>query len=90
MTLRLESPHLRATCKDGSAWVLPADARERLRDAWMKGRAFWTGVDLWGATVDIKLGDVTGIQLRTADVIALHAEETEVERVRAMVDGSEE
>lgn len=81
MQLRTELPHLVATCRDGSYWVLPIESTEDFRRDWMAGKPFWAGSNVWGSVVYIKLADITGLSVKTADVIHLQQEEDEeVER----------
>lgn len=80
--LRLEQPHFTAMCRDGSAWALALKNVTHFRDAWMGGRAFWSGPNVWGETTDIKLADITGVTVRTEESLALRDEEGEEERRR--------
>lgn len=75
--LPLERPHFSAVCRDGSAWALSLGNLESFRDAWMAGRAFWTGMNVWGEATDIKLADITGVTVRTEESLALRDEENE-------------
>jgi len=70
------------------AWLLSVLMLEDFRAAWHAGRPFWRGTGLYGAELDIRLGDVTGIVHHTAASIALRKEEDEIIRVRMMVDGN--
>lgn len=80
--LRLEQPHFTAMCRDGSAWALLLDNVASFRDAWMAGRPFWSGPNVWGEITDIKLADITGVTVRTDESLALRDEEREEEKRR--------
>jgi len=88
-TLRSEQPHMKVICKDSSQWSLPMHERKAFEYAWTQSKAFWWGTDLWGAPVIIKLGDITGMVVLTAEALAAHTEEAEEERARSMLAGDE-
>lgn len=82
MKLRTELPHVRVELKQGAGWYgLPVSQRDDVKAAWMRGQAFYDGVDLWGDEVTIKLGDVSGVTLRTqAGCDAIDEEDEERKR----------
>jgi len=86
MKLRSELPHFRAQCKDGSPWALPLNLLESFRHEWMAGRAFWSGVDVWGQPIDVKLSDVVAVVVFTEESQALGDEEDEEKKRRALVE----
>ena len=89
MDLRNESPRTRIFHRDGSHTHLRLEDYESFRAAWQAGKAFWDGVDPFGASVSVKLAEITIIFRITADVCAeLKAEDEEEER-RKMLKGGE-
>ena len=86
MTLRRETPHVAACCRDGSWWLLPMGEHQSFRAAWMRGEAFWDGRDLYDSVVTIKLGDITGLVVRDAARLALLRDEEEEERLRGLTE----
>lgn len=89
MQLRLEQPHVKAICKDGSHWALPTETWHAVKSAWMAGKAFWEGESAWGDPIVVKLGDITGLCYKTAAGLALQDAETEEERRRKMLRGED-
>ena len=88
MTLRIEQPHVRLTCRDSSFWAIPPERFEEAKATLMRGAAWYEVVDLWGDPCVVKMADITGMALRTAEGIALLAEE-ESERKRRELTGTE-
>ena len=84
--LRIESPHLRAFCKDSTTWFLPTHERASFEGAWTTGKAFWWGVDLWDQPIVVKLADVVGLIVKTADALALIAAEAVEVRQRGVME----
>jgi len=90
MTIMDERPHLVAVCKDSSIWRLrPEDAAD-FTWHWTQSKPFWSGVDCWGQSVIVKLGDITGLILETDASIARKAADFEEQRMRAVIDGTDE
>ena len=87
MRLVLERPHVKALCRDSTAWILPTAVWTEVRAAWMAGRAFWEGEDAWGAVVVIKLADVVGLAFWDDTRIAVAEDEGAEERRRELLDG---
>lgn len=87
--LRDEAPHVGAYCKDGTVWLIAFGEYAGLHDAWSCGRAFWSGVDVYGQELDVKLADVVGIVRRTRESIALRQSEDAERRRRKMVHGED-
>ena len=88
MMLRIEEPHVRLTCRDSSVWFIPHTERKSFLQEWTDGKPFWYGTDIWGATIIIKLADITGCIIKTAENIALHTAEADDAKARALVDGA--
>jgi len=87
MKLVNERPHLVANCRDGSSWLLNISEQESFEAAWMAGKAFWIGLSARGARVAIKLADITGTALNTADVLEELEAEREEEQRRKLTSG---
>jgi hypothetical protein len=90
MTLRAEGPHGRLYDKDGSCFLIDRAQLADVEQAWMAGRAFWSGPDLYGQRLTLKLGSIVAVLDRTAAAIEVFEEEEEEERLRALVDGTSE
>lgn len=88
-TLRDEEPHVSAVCRDGSVWMLPVEAFDGFITAWMAGRAFWQGVNLWGSSVIIKLADITGVIVSTEESMAAIAADNEERKRRDVLTGGD-
>jgi hypothetical protein len=84
MQLRLEMPHFKAHCRDGSSYALHLIGLANFKYAWNTGSAFWTGTNAWGEETQIKLADITGLTTFTEESLALRAEEDEEEKRRAI------
>ncbi len=51
-----------AYCKGGqTSYTLARSEYPRLLADWMAGKAFWTGLALYGSTVTLKLGDIVAV-----------------------------
>jgi hypothetical protein len=87
MSPRLEEPHIRLVDRDGDAWPFPVHELPSAMAAWTAGHAFWSGVDCWGAAVTLRLFNIVAISHWTAESIAAHAEDAEIERQRSITDG---
>lgn len=87
MRFVIETPHVKALCRDSTAWVLPLTAYPSVREAWMAGRAFWEGRDAWGAVVVVKLADIVGLAVWDEARIAIAEDEGAEERRRELLDG---
>jgi hypothetical protein len=90
MTLRAEGPHARLYDKDGGCFLVDRAQVPDVQEAWMMGRAFWSGPDLYGQTLTIKLGSLVAILDRDESALEVLEEEAEEERLRALVDGTSE
>lgn len=82
--LRIEQPHFRAMCRDGSAWALRMGQVDSFRDAWQAGRPFWSGFDVWDQPMDIKLADIVAVIVHTEASQLLGEEEAEEHRRREL------
>jgi hypothetical protein len=87
MSTRLDEPHIRLIDRDGGAWCFPTQELPSAMAAWTAGAAFWTGIDCWGAAVTLRLMNIVAISHRTAEAIAAHAEDAEIERQRSITEG---
>jgi hypothetical protein len=87
MALQREGPHFLGVSRDGSSWMLRAQDAAWFRGEWMRGAAFWQGVDLWEQPVTVKLADVVGMIEKSAESIAWRNQEAEEERARSVVEG---
>lgn len=88
MKLREEMPHVRAMCRDGSAWMLAEEERERFLAEWQMGRAFWTGMDIYDNIVVIKLADIVGVSLWDEHRLAIAVEERAELKRRELTDAT--
>lgn len=89
MKLRSELPHIGCICRDSSHWQVPLSERQSFEDAWTNGRPFWYGVDIYGASIIVKLADITGVIIKSADYLAVRDAERAEEKARALLEGSE-
>ena len=87
--LKLDQPHAKAHCRDGSVWMLPVTAHDDLYACWTLGRAFWTSVGVYGERITIKLADITGLSLWDEAAIADAAHEHALRKAQAMIEGEE-
>lgn len=87
--LRIEQPHVRLQCRDGGYWALPAERYDEAKSTLMRGAAFYEAVDLWGDPCVVKIADVVGLSLRTAEGMVILAEEAE-ERARRKLTGEDD
>ena len=85
MKLRTELPPFRAQCRDGAPWACAIDGLASFRSAWMAGHAFWSGTDIWGQPIDVKLADIVAVVVLTEESLALGDEEKEEERRREVI-----
>jgi hypothetical protein len=46
---------------DGSAYAFARDEYQELLQEWMAGRAFFTGLTIYGAPLTVKLGDIVAV-----------------------------
>jgi hypothetical protein len=88
MILTDERPHIRAICRDGTAWILPMDALADFRATWMAGKTFWSGRCAYGSDVTVKLADVTGLSVWDEARLALSLSERDEVKRRELVDGT--
>ena len=51
----------------------------------MAGHAFWSGVDIWGQPIDVKLADIVAVVVLTAESQLLGAEEDEEQKRREII-----
>lgn len=72
-------------CRDGRPWALPLDALASFRAAWMAGSPFWSGVDIWGQSLDVKLADIVAVVVMTKESIATGDEEDEERKRREVI-----
>jgi hypothetical protein len=54
----------------GGSWVLPYEDYAEVSRAFVKGEAFYEGKTLYGGTVTIRLGDVSGIIQNAPETMA--------------------
>lgn len=85
---KLDHPHAKAICKDGSAWLVPAESHDSVLAAWMGGKAFWTGVGVFGEALAIKLADITGVSLWSTDALAEWDADKALQKALDMLDGA--
>jgi hypothetical protein len=83
--LRVEIPHFRAMCRDGQPWAITMEGLEGFRAAWMSGSPFWSGIDVWGQPLDVKLADIVAVVVMTEESIALGVEEEEEKKRREVI-----
>lgn len=88
MKLQTELPHFRIFAKDGS-YCLPLEQADDFLAAWTAGKAFWSGIDVWGQPLWIKLADIVGACTKTADALALLADEDAEEKRRKLLAGDD-
>lgn len=86
MKLRAESPHFSAIEKSGNWWTLAEGQLPNFRTAWMGGVAFWSGNNIWDEEVTIRLANIVGIVVQTADSIALRESEKAEEKSRGLLE----
>lgn len=72
-------------CRDGSSWALVMEGLAAFRAAWMAGHAFWSGVDVWGQPIDVKLADIVAVVVLTEEAQLLGDEEEEEKKRREVV-----
>lgn len=89
MILRREMPHFRAVTRDDTPWGLPDESYEEFLAAWMRGEAFWRGIDLWDQPITIKLATIVAVVRKTEHSLALGDAEEQEERQRALLHGKE-
>lgn len=87
MQLRDEGPHLRLILNDGSWLGFPLSERDSVLAAWQGREAFWSGVDLWGERIHVKLAIVTNICERSQAVLDLIAAEAAERKQRELISG---
>lgn len=85
MKLRVELPHFRAICRDGTPWALTMDGLTGFRGAWMSGSPFWSGVDIWGQSIDVKLADIVAVVVLTEESQSLGDEEADEIKRREVI-----
>ena len=85
MKLRTELPHFRAQCRDGAPWACAIEGLASFRSAWTAGHAFWSGTDIWGQPIDVKLADIVAVVVLTEESQLLGAEEDEEQKRREVV-----
>ena len=89
MTVRQRDGICRAYTKDGSSYCFKRECYQALLDAWMAGRAFYTGVGPFGEPITVKLATVDGVGDFSPEVIALaDAEEAEAKKL-GMINGDD-
>lgn len=89
-TLKLDTPHAKAHCRDSTIWLLPLDEHEAFLAAWTAGRAFWLGAGMYGERITIKLADIVGLSVWDAAALADSEHEQALRKARAMIDGEDE
>lgn len=72
--------------EDPDAWNLHPECYEPLREAWMRGEAFFTTRDCYDCPVTIKLGQVVGIALSTPEVRRQVREDRAADKLRESGD----
>lgn len=76
-----------AYSKGNYCWALRHDEYDRMKKAWMDGRAFFEGIGLHGEPVIIKLSQIEGLQHMHASSFATFQEEShENEKADAIHD----
>ncbi len=88
MILTVELPHVRAICKDGGFYAFPVEQHVPLLAAWQGGQAFYSGLDAWGEPLCVKLADVVCVMRRTAEGLALVADEDRERKRRETFEGA--
>ena len=68
--------------EDPDPFQLHPDEYSKVREAWMKGEAFYTGRDCYGEAVTLKLGQVVAISESTAAVRAQAREDRKTDKMR--------
>lgn len=86
---RRRNGHTRAVAFDGACYILPLDTYESFRAHWRKGEAFWSGVDFWGALIDIKLSRIEAVVQATPEALAGSAADDAAEKAEAMIRGDD-
>lgn len=72
-------------CRDGQPWAITMEGLAGFRAAWMAGHAFWSGVDIWGQPIDVKLADIVAVVVLTEESQSLGEEEEEEKKRREVV-----
>lgn len=87
MSLRREIGQGLAWTRGDSSYGLHPSYYPALKEAWMAGRAFYVGSDLYGAEVVIKLATVEAIALSTPETAALSQADSDDEKNEDMLAG---
>jgi hypothetical protein len=75
--------------KGDSHICLPFDSFNAIEDAWTKGQSFYVGTQLYGGKLTLRLGEVQGILLCTAQSIADEWADDKAEKDRKLVSGED-
>lgn len=87
MKLVEESPHFKATTRDGSAWMLRVDLHDDFLATWTAGKAFWAGHTASHDRITIKLTDIVAVTLWDEAAIARLADERAEIKSRELTEG---
>ena len=80
-----EQPHVVATCKDASWWLLAGDCYADFHAQWTNGALTWSGRNAYGERVTILLADITGVVEKTAESLATIKAEKEEARMKELL-----
>lgn len=90
MTIRRERETGSTRCylkNETGSWMLSPDDHDSVLGDWKNGKAFWDGLDYYGARITIKLGDVAGITRSTQQSIAMRRADLIRNRDEDRLDG---
>lgn len=88
-TVRQRDGVCRAYTKDGSSYCFRRECYQGLLDAWMAGRAFYTGVGPFGEPVTVKLACVEGVADFSPECVAACDEDAAEEKKLGMLNGDD-
>ena len=60
---------------DGSAYAFARDEYQPLLQEWMAGRAFFTGLSVYGSVLTVKLGDIVAVSDVSPEQMAAQRED---------------
>ena len=87
MTVRQRDGDCRAFTKDSSCYSFARECYQPLLDAWMAGKAFYTGKSIYGSPMTVKLSCIEGVGCYSPDIIALADADEREEKQQALLNG---
>ena len=89
MKLACELPHTICDCKSGGAWRIPPDLESSFAEAWMGGKAYWVGSNIYGEKIIVRLADVVGIITLTEKSLSRREAEQQEVKDRELLNSNE-